>query len=108
MSLKIGIQLYSVKNTIAQKPYEVLRQIAETGYRYIEAANHNAANDPGVGFGMPARELKQSLDDLGLQITDSALKGHLICGRATFIHAEKLKIAAEIKDIEFALILPIH
>lgn len=68
MSLKIGIQLYSVKNAIAQKPYEVLRQIAETGYRYIEAANHNAANDPGVGFGMPARELKQSLDELGLQI----------------------------------------
>lgn len=68
MSLKVGIQLYSVKNAIAQKPFEVLRQIAETGYRYIEAANHHAAEDPGVGFGVPARELKKSLDGLGLQI----------------------------------------
>ena len=68
MSLKGGIQLYSVKNAIAQKPYEVLRQVAETGYRYIEAANHNAMRDPGVGFGVTARELKRSLDELGLQI----------------------------------------
>ena len=68
MSLKVGIQLYSVKNAIAQKPYEVLRQVAETGYRYIEAANHNAMRDPGVGFGVTARELKRSLDELGLQI----------------------------------------
>lgn len=68
MALKIGIQLYSVKNAIAQRPYEVLRQISEAGYRYIEAANHNAANDPGVGFGVPARELKRILDELGLEI----------------------------------------
>lgn len=68
MSLKIGIQLYSVKNAIARQPYEVLRQIAEAGYRYIEAANHNAQKDPGVGFGVPAGELKRSLDELGLQI----------------------------------------
>ena len=68
MAPKIGIQLYSVKNAIQEKPYEVLWQIAEAGYRYVEAANHNAAEDPGVGFGMPARELKKLLDDLGLQI----------------------------------------
>jgi len=68
VSLKVGIQLYSVKNAIAQRPFEVLHQIAETGYRYIEAANHNATNDPGVGFGVPARELKETLDGLGLQI----------------------------------------
>ena len=68
MAPKIGIQLYSVKNAIQEKPYEVLRQIAEAGYRYVEAANHNAAADPGVGFGMPAQVLKKLLDDLGLQI----------------------------------------
>ena len=27
--------------------------MAEAGYRYVEAANHDAENDPGVGFGMP-------------------------------------------------------
>ena len=68
MAPKIGIQLYSVKNAIRERPYEVLRQISEAGYRYVEAANHRAEEDPGVGFGMPARELKGLLDELGLQI----------------------------------------
>lgn len=68
MALKVGIQLYSVKNAIKERPYEVLRQVAEAGYHYVEAANHNAENDPGVGFGVPAGRLKHTLDELGLQI----------------------------------------
>lgn len=68
MAIKVGIQLYSVKNAIAERPYEVLHQVAEAGYHYVEAANHNAVNDPGVGFGVPANRLKRTLDELGLQI----------------------------------------
>ena len=51
MAVKVGIQLYSVKNALKERPYETLRQVAEAGYRYVEAANHDAENDPGVGFG---------------------------------------------------------
>lgn len=68
MALKIGIQLYSVRQAVAQRPYEVLRQISEAGYHYVEAANHHAETDFGVGFGVPAGRLKETLNDLGLQI----------------------------------------
>ncbi len=68
MPLKVGIQLYSVKNAIAGNPRAVLEKLAETGYRYVEAANHNASSDPGVGFGLPAREMRQTLEEFGLKI----------------------------------------
>ena len=68
MPLKVGIQLYSVKNAIAGNPRAVLEKLAETGYRYVEAANHNAGSDPGVGFGLPAREMRQTLEEFGLKI----------------------------------------
>ena len=46
MSLKVGIQLYSVRNSLKQDPGGTLEALAEAGYRYLEAANHNAAEDP--------------------------------------------------------------
>lgn len=67
MSLKVGIQLYSVKNILAKNPYETLRQVAEAGYRYVEGANHRADEEFGAGLGMPARELRQCLDNFGLE-----------------------------------------
>ena len=68
MALKLGIQLYSVRNTIKEEPLKTLEKLSQIGYHYVEAANHNAAVDDGVGFGMPAKELRAILDDLGLQI----------------------------------------
>lgn len=68
MGLKVGIQLYSVKHSIVQDPYEVLRQISEAGYRYVEAANLNADRDSGVGFGLSARRMKEILDELSLSM----------------------------------------
>jgi sugar phosphate isomerase/epimerase len=38
------------------------------GFNNLEAANHNAMNDPGVGFGVQAAELRDRLADLGLRI----------------------------------------
>ena len=55
MAIKVGIQLYSVRNALAEKPYETLKAVSDIGYKYIEAANHNAAEDDGVGFGVPLR-----------------------------------------------------
>lgn len=68
MSLKIGLQLYSVRNALQADPWGTLRAVADAGFSYLEAANHNATNDPGVGFGVGAKELRSSLDDLGLSI----------------------------------------
>ena len=71
MALKVGIQLYSVRESLKADPYRTLEKVAEVGYRYVEAANHNALNDPGVGFGLPADKMKQILNRLGLSIVGS-------------------------------------
>lgn len=71
MALKIGIQLYSVRNSFKENNFATLAKLSEAGYHYVEAANHNAAIDDGVGFGFPAKELRKNLADLGLQIVGS-------------------------------------
>lgn len=68
LAVKTGIQLYSVRGSLAKDPYGTLAKVAEIGYRYVEGANGNAAEDPGVGFGVPAREMKKALDDAGLKL----------------------------------------
>lgn len=68
MSLKIGLQLYSVREGMKKDPIGTLEAVAKAGYRYIEAANHNAAQDDGIGFGVGAKEMKTTLDRLGLSI----------------------------------------
>lgn len=68
MSIRIGLQLYSVRQALAADPRGTLEAIADTGYKYIEAANHDAMNDPGVGFGVSAGEFRSKLDELGLSI----------------------------------------
>jgi sugar phosphate isomerase/epimerase len=68
MSIRIGLQLYSVRQSLAADPWGTLEAIAAAGYTYIEAANHNARNDPGVGFGVSAPEFRDRLNDLGLSI----------------------------------------
>lgn len=68
MSIRVGLQLYSVRNSLAADPWGTLEQIANAGYKYIEAANHDAMNDPGVGFGVTAKDMRSHLDNLGLSI----------------------------------------
>ena len=71
MPLKVGLQLYSVRESMKGNPYEALSKVAEAGYKYIEAANHNAQDDDGIGFGVPVKELRKQLDSLGLNIIGS-------------------------------------
>lgn len=68
MPVRIGLQLYSVRYTLARDPWGTLEQLAEAGFTYLEAANHHARTDPGVGFGVSAPELRTRLADLGLSI----------------------------------------
>lgn len=68
MSIPIGLQLYSVRNALAADPWGTLEQIARIGFTRLEAANHRARTDPGVGFGVEASELRQRLADLGLSM----------------------------------------
>jgi sugar phosphate isomerase/epimerase len=68
MDVRIGLQLYSVRQALAKDPWGTLAQIAAAGFTRLEAANHNARNDPGVGFGVEAGELRDQLAELGLSI----------------------------------------
>jgi len=68
MDVRIGLQLYSVRNTLAKDPWGTLRKLSEAGFTHLEAANHHARTDPGVGFGVSAKDLRTQLADLGLSI----------------------------------------
>lgn len=68
MPIQIGLQLYSVRDALASDPWGTLAEIARIGFTQLEAANHKARTDPGVGFGVDATDLRTRLEDLGLQI----------------------------------------
>ena len=68
MRLKVGLQLYSVRHALAESVPATLQRISDLGFHYLEAANHHAATDDGIGFGTPAAELRTLLDGLGLQV----------------------------------------
>jgi len=68
MNVRVGLQLYSVRNELAHDPWGTLALLAEAGFTRLEAANHNALNDPGVGFGVAAPEFRAQLTGLGLSI----------------------------------------
>jgi sugar phosphate isomerase/epimerase len=68
MNVRVGLQLYSVRNALARDPWGTLALLAEAGFTRLEAANHNALNDPGVGFGVAAPDLRGQLAGLGLSI----------------------------------------
>jgi hypothetical protein len=52
-----------VRQSLARDPWGTLAEIAQAGFTRLEAANHNARNDPGVGFGVRASELRDRLGD---------------------------------------------
>lgn len=68
MTVRVGLQLYSVRNSLARDPWGTLARLAEAGFTHLEAANHHARQDPGVGFGVAAPELRAQLANLGLSI----------------------------------------
>ena len=73
MSLKVGLQMYSVKDAMAADPIAAIKEVGEAGYKFVEFANHNATEDFGCGFGVEAKVLKATLDDLGLK----AISAHI-------------------------------
>ncbi len=66
--MKIGIQLYSVREHMQKDPVGTIREVVAAGFRHLEVANHNALNDPGVGFGVSAKEIRAVLSELGADI----------------------------------------
>lgn len=74
MALKVGIQLYSVREEMAKDPFETIRRVAEIGYKNLEVANSRADQDPGVGFDVPADKLLEILGGFGAQVVSSHIR----------------------------------
>jgi len=57
-----GLTLYTLRNDMGENPEETLKQVADVGYKYIEAADYR----DGKFYGMSPEEFKSALDELGL------------------------------------------
>lgn len=68
MSVRVGIQLYSVREAMRRDAFGTLERLAELGFHAIEAANHHADSDDGVGFGIDAHSLRDTLERLDIRI----------------------------------------
>ncbi len=68
MSIQIGIQLYSVRNSLAADPEGTLNALADMGLTRLEGANHRALTEDGIGFGIPAEFLAQLMQERGIEI----------------------------------------
>lgn len=71
MALKVGIQMYSVRNAMQKDPIGAIGKVSEMGYKYIELANLNAVEDPGCGFGVEPEELNGAIRPFGAKIVSA-------------------------------------
>lgn len=71
--MKVGIQLYSVRQAMEKDPIGILKKVGDAGYKYIEVANHHMDKDSGIGFGVPAKEMRKILDDYGIGLVGTHL-----------------------------------
>jgi len=71
MSIKVGLILYSVRDEMAKDPLQTVETVGKLGYRYLEACNHNAIKDSGIGFGVDAEDVKAKLDQYGSRVISS-------------------------------------
>jgi len=58
----IGIQLYTIRDLVNADLKGTLKKLAKIGYKTIEAAGYNN----GEFYGMPAKDYKSFVADLGL------------------------------------------
>jgi sugar phosphate isomerase/epimerase len=68
MAVDIGIQLYSVRDALAKDPAGTLGALIDLGFTRFEGANHQAATDDGIGFGIEAGFLQELIKDRGAEV----------------------------------------
>lgn len=66
--IKVGLILYSVRDEMAKNPIAAAEKVAALGYKNLEVCNHNAIQDPGCGFGVPAETLRETLSGFGSRV----------------------------------------
>ncbi|MDO4274556.1 MAG: sugar phosphate isomerase/epimerase [Eubacteriales bacterium] len=66
--MRVGLQVYTVRKHLKEDPRKTLEQVVNSGYKYIEFANHNAEKDTGIGFGYSLEEMQKIVKDLGITV----------------------------------------
>lgn len=91
-----GLALYTLRDSMAGDPRGVLRQVADMGYEYIEAAGYR----DGKFYGMAPKEFKAYLDEVGLKPMSSH-HGDITVETAA-------AVAADLKEAGFEyLVIPV-
>lgn len=62
-----GLALYTLRDTLTSNPKEILKEVAEIGYKYVEAAGYA----DGKFYGMTPTEFKAHLEEVGLEPVSS-------------------------------------
>jgi len=68
MAIQLGIQLYSVRDSLAADPAGTLHALADMGLTRLEGANHRARTEDGIGFGIGADFLADIMRERGITI----------------------------------------
>lgn len=84
-----GMTLYTVRDLMDENPKETLQEIADIGYKYIEATGYK----DGMFYGMKPKEFKAYLESLGL----TPISTHM--GMVTLDNADQL--IADVKAAGF-------
>lgn len=71
MGMKVGLQVFSIRESMSKNPVEAIEKAAESGFRNLEAANHRALEDVGIGTGFSVRELKEVMERTGALIVSA-------------------------------------
>jgi sugar phosphate isomerase/epimerase len=65
--MRIGLQMYSVRDYMARSPIDTTRSVLAMGYRNLEFANLSGG-DPGIGFDVDPGELRDIINAEGGQV----------------------------------------
>lgn len=69
--MKVGLQVFSIKENMAKDPLRAMENAVKIGYQNLEAANHKAMEDDGIGFGVGVKELKEMMARTGAKIVSA-------------------------------------
>lgn len=66
-SFNVGLQLYSIRDAMAEDPTGSLQKVSDMGYKYLEMANYAE----GKFYGYAPAEFKKIVSDLGMEVLGS-------------------------------------
>ncbi len=66
-SFGVGLQLYTIRDAMAEDPVGSLQKVADIGYKYVELANYSG----GKFYGYAPEEFKKIIEDMGMEALSS-------------------------------------